>query len=39
MCGLPDAYGINLPDGFVPSTTLLLVEGDQLLGVTNLRAL
>lgn len=31
------SLGINLPDGFVPSTTLWLVESDQLLGVTNLR--
>ncbi|MGO2235227.1 MAG: GNAT family N-acetyltransferase [Marinomonas sp.] len=31
------ALGNNLPDGFVPSTTLWLVEGDKLVGVTNLR--
>lgn len=29
--------GINLPDGFVPSTTYWLVRGDELLGVSNLR--
>lgn len=31
------AEGKNLPQGFVPSSTLWLVEDDQLIGVTNLR--
>ncbi|MES2606522.1 MAG: GNAT family N-acetyltransferase [Pseudomonadota bacterium] len=29
--------GINIPDGFVPSSTYWLVEGNELLGVSNLR--
>lgn len=29
--------GIDLPEGFVPSTTYWLVEGKELLGVSNLR--
>ncbi|MCC5879784.1 MAG: GNAT family N-acetyltransferase [Idiomarina sp.] len=29
--------GIDLPDGFVASTTYWLVEGDEILGVANLR--
>jgi predicted acetyltransferase len=29
--------GINLPEGFVPSTTLWLVDNDKLVGVTNMR--
>lgn len=29
--------GVNIPDGFVPSTTYWLVDGDELLGVSNLR--
>lgn len=29
--------GIDIPDGFVPSTTYWLVENDELLGVSNLR--
>ncbi len=29
--------GHNIPDGFVPSTTFWLVEGDTLVGVSNLR--
>jgi predicted acetyltransferase len=29
--------GINIPEGFVPSTTYWLVDGDELLGVSNLR--
>ena len=31
------ASGRNIPEGYVPSTTLWLVEGEQLLGVANLR--
>jgi len=31
------ANGKNLPDGFVPSTTLWLVKEHELIGVTNLR--
>lgn len=31
------ANGINLPEGYVPSTTLWLVENNELIGVTNLR--
>ncbi len=31
------AKGINLPDGYVPSTTLWLVDQQTLIGVTNLR--
>ncbi|MGI5310259.1 GNAT family N-acetyltransferase [Rheinheimera sp. WS51] len=31
------AAGYKLPDGYVPSTTLWLVEGHELLGVTNIR--
>lgn len=29
--------GVNLPNGYVPSTTLWLVKGQELIGVTNLR--
>jgi predicted acetyltransferase len=29
--------GINIPEGFVPSTTYWLVDGSELLGVSNLR--
>lgn len=29
--------GINLPEGFVPSTTYWLVQGSDLVGVSNLR--
>lgn len=29
--------GINIPDGFVPSSTYWLVDGDELLGVSSLR--
>ncbi|WP_113906579.1 GNAT family N-acetyltransferase [Aliidiomarina celeris] len=29
--------GINLPEGYVPSTTYWLVSGDKLVGVSNLR--
>lgn len=29
--------GIDLPEGFVPSATFWLVEGSELLGVSNLR--
>ena len=29
--------GENLPDGWVPCTTLFLVDGDRILGVANLR--
>jgi len=29
--------GKNIPEGFVPSTTFWLVEGDELVGVSNLR--
>lgn len=29
--------GINLPEGFVPSTTLWLIKNDEIVGVTNLR--
>lgn len=31
------AAGVNLPDGYVPSTTLWLVSGDELLAVANIR--
>ncbi|MFA0791985.1 GNAT family N-acetyltransferase [Microbulbifer echini] len=31
------ASGNHLPDGYVPSTTLWLVEGSELVGVTNIR--
>ncbi|CAM3799766.1 GNAT family N-acetyltransferase [Rheinheimera salexigens] len=31
------AAGKNLPAGYVPSSTLWLVDNDQLLGVTNIR--
>lgn len=31
------AGGTNLPDGFVPATTYWLVQGDELVGVSNLR--
>jgi predicted acetyltransferase len=31
-------YGVNLPEGWVPSTTYWLVEGKELVGVSNLRA-
>lgn len=31
------ARGINLPAGFVPSSTFWLVRGDELVGVSNLR--
>ncbi|WNO60844.1 GNAT family N-acetyltransferase [Rheinheimera sp. MMS21-TC3] len=31
------AAGNKLPEGYVPSTTLWLVEGHELLGVTNVR--
>ena len=30
--------GVNLPEGWVPSTTWWLVEGTELVGVSNLRA-
>jgi predicted acetyltransferase len=30
-------HGIDLPDGFVPSTTFWLVDGEELVGVSNLR--
>lgn len=29
--------GVNIPEGYVPSTTYWLVQGDELLGVSNLR--
>lgn len=29
--------GVDLPEGFVPSSTFWLVDGDELLGVSNLR--
>lgn len=29
--------GINLPDGYVPSSTYWLVESDEIIGVSNLR--
>lgn len=29
--------GVNLPDGYVPSTTYWLVEKDEIIGVSNLR--
>ena len=29
--------GINLPDGYVPSSTFWLVEGSEIVGVSNLR--
>lgn len=31
------AQGVNLPEGFVPSSTFWLVHGDELVGVSNLR--
>lgn len=31
------ANGRNLPEGYVPSTTLWLIEQDEIIGVTNLR--
>jgi len=31
------ASGVDLPDGFVPSSTYWLVEGSELIGVSNLR--
>jgi predicted acetyltransferase len=31
------ARGIDLPEGFVPSSTFWLVHGDELVGVSNLR--
>jgi predicted acetyltransferase len=31
------ASGVSLPDGFVPSSTYWLVEGQELVGVSNLR--
>jgi predicted acetyltransferase len=31
------ANGVNLPEGFVPSSTYWLVEGGELIGVSNLR--
>ncbi|MFY8274645.1 GNAT family N-acetyltransferase [Pseudoalteromonas sp. SSDWG2] len=31
------ANGINLPQGYVPSSTLWLVENDEIVGVTNIR--
>jgi predicted acetyltransferase len=34
-----DAFskGVDIPEGFVPSTTYWLVDGDELLGVSSLR--
>src|SRR5690554_1653524 len=29
--------GVNLPEGFVPSSTYWLVRGEELIGVTNIR--
>ena len=29
--------GIGVPEGFVPSTTFFLMDGDELIGVSNLR--
>lgn len=31
------ANGVNIPDGFVPSSTYWLVEGGEIIGVSNLR--
>ncbi|MEZ5457777.1 MAG: GNAT family N-acetyltransferase [Steroidobacteraceae bacterium] len=31
------ARGIDVPEGFVPSSTFWLVDGDELVGVSNLR--
>ena len=31
------ANGINIPDSYVPSSTFWLVDGDEILGVSNLR--
>lgn len=31
------SLGINLPKGYVPSSTLWLIENDELIGVTNIR--
>ena len=31
------AHGIDVPEGFVPSSTFWLVHGDDLVGVSNLR--
>ena len=31
------ASGANVPEGFVPSSTFWLVDGDELIGVSNLR--
>lgn len=30
-------HGIDLPDGFVAATTYWLIDGDEIVGVTNLR--
>jgi predicted acetyltransferase len=29
--------GTNLPEGYVPSSTFWLIEGDEIIGVSNLR--